>query len=144
MAKNARDIVAKWSRNLGSSGDSMRDGINAVSESPGVKAADAIDNYAAGVQAALSSGKTERRMRSVTLEGWKGAALEKGVPRAIAAANSPTAKAHALEFMEAFLPFAENVSNEISRMPKGTLEDGIARATAAIRLMATFTFDRRR
>ena len=144
MAKNARDVMEKWSRNLANSGESMRAGIESVTESPTRKAAASLDNYREGVMRSLDSGKTKAAMEAVTLEDWQEAALEKGVAHATAAARSDRAKNAVLNFQEQFLPFVESVSDKVRKMPKGTLADGIARMVAQVEGVSKFKYTKRR
>ncbi len=134
-----QQFADKWSRNLASAGESARAGINAVTVSPGVTAADNIDRYRIGVLNALETGKTEEGMRSVDLNDWKTKTSEVGVTRMVQAASNATVKADVADFASQLLPFTQNVKETIARMPKGTLADGKARAMRAIDMMAEFT-----
>lgn len=89
----------KWSRNIGSAGASITDGVNRVSESPTAKAAtpQAEQRYLSGVQEAVSSGKRAAALNRVSLGDWKAAMLNKGIPRIASGAAAAQGK------MERFL-----------------------------------------
>lgn len=129
----------KWSRNLAASGESARAGIDAVTVSPGVVAAENINNYRVGVLSALESGKTEEAMRAVDLGDWKSKTRDIGVPRMVQAATNQAVVRDVEQFASELLPFTQNVKETIARMPKGTLADGKARAMKAIDMMSEFS-----
>lgn len=135
----AQQFAQKWGRNLAASGESARQGISGVTISPGVSAAENIDNYRTGVIRALDSGKTVEAMRAVDLNDWKSRTTEVGIPRMVESASNPTVLADVTEFANQLLPFTQNVKETIARMPKGTVAQGKARAMRAIDMMAEFS-----
>lgn len=136
----ADQVAAKWKRNLVASIPTIKEGVESVTTSPMEQAARQKSAYVAGVQRAADSGAWEAGLRSVSLQDWKDAMLKKGTQRIAAGVEGASAKVTA--FMQQLLPFTRQVSKEIDGMPKGTLEDGIARSTAAIRKMAEFKYRR--
>jgi hypothetical protein len=116
----------------------MEDGIRAVTVAPGQRAAARKAEYVEGVAAAAD--KWAQRVASVTLQDWQQAMLAKGVGRVAAGVQAAQGKFAA--FMSQLLPYAERVSALVSQMPKGTLEDSVRRAEAAIRAMSEFRFRR--
>lgn len=138
---NASDVTAKWARNMTASVPAIKAGVQAVTESPMTKAAAAADRYVAGVQRAAESGKWQEGLMSVSLDEWKRLTAEKGAGRIAAGVSAATPKMES--FMRQLLPFTAQVSRDIQAMPKGTLEDSIARSTETIRKMAQFRNRRR-
>jgi len=119
----------------------MTNGANAVQQAPGVAAAAAAPKMLAKVTAAIQSGKYASRVQSVSLGDWKQAYIQKGIPRVAQGAQQATPKMQA--FYQEFLPVAAAVSQQVSGMPKTTIEDSVARAATAIRAFADFGKNRK-
>lgn len=136
MAKNPTRVAEKWVRNLSGSTTEIRDGVQAVTESPTAKAADQAEKYRLNVNAAVDSGKYANRLRSVSLEQWKQATLDKGIGRI--ATGAAAAEGDFADFMGELIPFQEGLQRQIDAMPDTTLEDAIARQAAWTRGMAEF------
>lgn len=132
--KDPTQVAQKWVSNLSSAGPSIEAGVRAVSTAPGEAAARQRDAYVRRV--------TERadhwanRVRSVSLGEWQASTLQKGLPRVASGAQAAQPKME--RFMQEFLPHVERVATQVRAMPKGGLENGIARATAQIRGNAQF------
>lgn len=126
----------KQVRNLSNSVEDIRRGVNAVTDSPTEKAANAQDNYVAGIQRAVADGKWQRGLRRITLQQWKDAFLNKGLNRIAPGAQAAQGKVEA--FYREFFPHIQSAQDEVDRLPKATLEDSITRMTTFIRRMAEF------
>ena len=126
----------KQIRNLSGSTAQIRDGVNAVTESPMEKAAANSAGYLAGIQRAVETGKWQASLRRVDLATWKKNFTEKGIPRI--ASGAQAARPKLIAFYNEFFPFLDTVEREIAAMPKVTLQDSINRATAAITKIAGF------
>lgn len=134
MAQKDPNLVArKWTANLSGSTESITNGVNAVTVAPGDKAAAAKDLWVRKTTA--SADKWADRVR-VPLDQWRTAMLQKGLPRVASGAQAAEPKMAA--FMSEFLPHVERVAQQVRSMPKGSIEDGIARASAQIRGNAQF------
>ncbi len=105
-----------------------------MTASPTEKAAAKVDDWVNGV--ARSRDKFTRGLRRVTLADWQSAMIEKGVPRIALGAQKAEPKMAA--FLTEFLPHVERVAQQVRAMPKGGLENGIARVTAQVRGNAQF------
>lgn len=136
MAKNPQRVAEKWVRNLSASTGDIREGVQAVTESPTEKAAAQVAKYEAGVQRAIANGKYVNRLRQVTLEEWKQATLDKGIGRI--ASGAAAAEGNFAEFMAQLIPFQENLQRTIDAMPDTSLEDSIQRQAAWTRGMSEF------
>ena len=126
----------KWNRRIKAAVPDIQAGIQRVTTSPGELAATKQDKMLNKITEAITSGRWAERVRSVTLEDWRRAALDKGVPRIASGADGALNKMR--EFGAQLLPYLERVQAEVRRMPDLTLEDAIARATYVIREMAKF------
>lgn len=110
--------------------------VDKVTTAPTEKAAQKIDKMQANFQAAIASGKVERGLRRVSLEDWKKAMKEKGVPRI--AQGLDQAKDKIVEFNREFYPYLERVQSEVDAMPDTTLEDNITRMVHNVRRISEF------
>jgi hypothetical protein len=131
-----QDIASKWSQNLGNSTTSIQKGVNAVTTSPTAAAAAAVDLWQQRVSSPAARDKFTRNLQRVSLEQWRQSMLNKGVARISSGAQAAIPKVVA--FMTQFLPYVENVAQQVRQMPKNTLEDRIQRAVAQIRGNAAF------
>lgn len=136
MAKSPQAVAEKWAKNLGGSIESIRQGVNAVTESPTHRAARNVAAYLANIQQAVADGTFEAALMAVDVGTWKRLMLEKGVNRIASGATSATPKMQA--FMSEFLPFVDEGVRSLESMPRGGLEQNINRAIAMMRHNAGF------
>lgn len=127
MAKlNAQQVADKWANNLGAASAQIKAGVLAVTVSPTEKAANRAQAYIDGVQRAVQSGKWQANLRAVTLQQWQQAMIDKGIP--IIASRAMAAKNKFRAFMQAWLQYQDGIAQELFSMPRGTLQQNIARA----------------
>ena len=100
------------------------------------------DRLRARILEAIDSGKWEKNLLSVSVEEWKNAVINKGIPRIAQGVNE--AKPIMEDFFSQLLPYVENVRKEIAEMPDVTIDDAINRVTTFIRRMHEFQFIRKR
>lgn len=136
MAVNTAAILKKWKERSNAASADYVAGINAVQTSPTQKAADAVDKYQRGVNAAVSSGKYVSRLQAVSLDAWKKAAAGKGSRNYATGINeiSPDAQRKMAEQQQ----FAETVKQTIAGMPKNSMSDSLARVQKAMEMMAEY------
>lgn len=138
MAKvTATEFGEKWARRLSGSTEDIRTGLGKVTESPTAKAAGKQEKMLANLSAAVRSGKWANGLKRVSLEEWKRAAIDKGVPRI--ASGAAAAESKMADFGAELLPHIDRGVESIKAMPDVTIEDSIARMNAFIRHMAKFT-----
>jgi len=131
---NSQQWLAKWSQNLNASGQYIKSGVQSVTTAPGQSAAAAQDRMLAGVTAAVQSGKWARNVSKVSLADWQNAMITKGIPRiAQGTAVAVQTKGPQIDTLLANVNSAAAVANAL---PKGGIEQGIARATAFMRAMS--------
>lgn len=136
MAKDAARIATKWARNLGGATESIKAGVEAVTRSPTEAAAERADAYAQGVLKSVADGRFQAGLRRVTLADWKRAMIEKGVNRVSSGALAAQPKMQA--FLVKFLPHVEAGQRMLESMPRGDLQQNIARAIKMMEHNATF------
>ena len=131
---NAQQWLQKWSTNLNAAGPYIKSGVNAVTVAPGQSAAAAEDRMLSGVTNAIQSGKWKRNVARVSLQDWQAAMINKGIPRI----SQGTAQAVATKGpqIDALLANVNAAAAVAHALPKGGIEQGIARATAFMRAMS--------
>jgi len=132
----AAEAASKWSRRLGGASEDIRRGIERVQEAPGVAAARQQPKMLAKVTEAITSGRWARNTAAVTVQEWRTAAIDKGLPRI--ASGAAAAEPKMASFMTELLPFVDSAVAKVKAMPSLSLDDNIARMTAYVRQMATF------
>lgn len=128
-----QQISDKWKSNLSAATTSITAGVNGVTQAPGQKAAASADFWLARVTAAKQ--KYATNVGKVTLQQWKDAMLNVGVPRIAQGASANQGKV--TDFMTKFLPFL--ASGVASLPPKGDLSQNIQRAVAMMTYTAGYT-----
>ena len=124
----AQQVSEKWLTNFGNATTAMTQGVNAVNQAPGAKAAAAVQLWITRLQ--QSQTKWANRVGAVTLSEWQQAMIQLCIPRAQQGAQQKQAKYTA--FITAYMSFLQGQVQTVRAMPKGTLAQGIARATAMI------------
>lgn len=138
MAKaiTAEEVMRKWAAGGAASENTVKAGVQAVTESPTAKAAARVDAWVAGVQ--RSKDKFVASLNAVTLAQWKAAMLGKGLRNMAAGYEDQGNRQKYLAFMREFLPYVREGAARIKNMPKGTLQQSIDRAAEMIRHNARF------
>ena len=134
VRSDPQTATAKWVTNLSNATAAMTAGANRVQVAPGAAAAAAADKWLMKVQAAKA--KFAARVGSVSLEQWRTAYTTYGVQRVASGAQAKQGKMAA--FQADWLAYLGNNMGKVDRMPTVTLEDGINKAIAQIRLNAAF------
>lgn len=130
---NAIEYQEKHARRLKASTEDIRKGIKRVSVAPGVLAAEQVEVLIANFTEAARSGKWSEKVAGVSLQEWQDSFLNKGVDRI--AAGIDGAKEKTIKSAEKLLKNVDTVSEEVKRMPRGTIDDSINRMTHAARRM---------
>lgn len=129
--RNPAMVAEKWVARLSASTKDIQDGVTATQKNPMQEALRRADAYVDGVRQAVADGRWQAGLQRVSLDDWKGAMIKKGIP--IIAARAALAKNKYLKFITAFLQFQQGVAQELSSMPRGSLEQNIARAVHVMR-----------
>lgn len=135
MAKampNAQAVATKWANAMQGAGTAYTAGVNAVTEAPGIAAANAAPLWVQNTTAAAP--KFAANSAAVTLQAWQQAAVNKGAARLGTGATAAQPKFQSA--MASVLPF---ISQTVASLPpRGTLDQNIARSVAFQRGMAAF------
>ncbi|SRR5258708_35299392 len=136
MAKDPSSVAAKWKRNLDNAGQSIQDGVNAVSTAPGQKAAAAQAKMVQRWNASVTSGKWAQKTAAVPLETWKSRMIEKGIPRM--QAGTQLGQDKVTMFMQKALPYIASGQAKIAGMANVTPADNKARMNQWFDIMSAF------
>lgn len=135
--KTAAQVAAKWSTNLTNATQSMKDGVNAVQTSPTQLAAANPQGYLQGVQQAVATGKWAAGLNAVSLQDWKNAMINKGLPRVGTGATQAQPKVQ-----QAFAPLLQFIYDARDQVnaanPRGSLQQNIQRSVAMQQAMAQY------
>lgn len=126
-------LTTNWKRGMTGNVPKIVEGVNRVSESPMEKAAAAQDKYAAGVQAAVQSGRFAAGLRQVSLSDWKSLTAKKVAERLSSGVEGATAKYN--KFGQYLVSTINAGLPQINAMPKLTIEDSIQKMVAWTRFM---------
>lgn len=127
------EYAEKWARRLKGSTEDIRRGVDKVSVAPGIAAAKAQDLMLRKLTESIQSGLWANRVSGVSLEDWKKAFTDLGINRIAAGVDAATPKQAAMA--SKLLAAVEAAANKANAMPKGTIEDSIARMTTFVREM---------
>lgn len=130
---NAQQITEKWAQRTSGATQQVVEGVARVTEAPGQKAARQKQVYLANVQA--KADKWERNVANVTLQEWQQATTA-GAQRISAGVQAKKGKMEG--FLREFIPHIESVQQRVNAMPRGNLDQNLARMLENARGMAQF------
>ncbi len=134
MARVTADEYAeKWGRRLKAAAPDITRGVERVSVAPGKAAAAAQDLMLQRLMESVQSGLWATRVAGVSLEDWKQAFLTKGVGRIASGVDAATPKQVAMA--QKLLAAVDNAAAIVRAMPKGDIEQSIARVSTFMREM---------
>ena len=131
-----QEYADKWKRRLSQSTEDVRRGIERVNVAPGAAAAANQAAMLQNVQNAITSGRWARRVSGVSLQDWKGAAINKGIARIPGGAQAAEAKM--ARVATELLPAVDAAASAARAIPKLTIEDSVNRAATFMRQMRAF------
>lgn len=130
----AQQWLQKWGQNLSAAGPYITAGVNAVKTAPGVAAASQANLMLQNLTASVTSGQWAKAVSAVSLQSWQTAMTQKGIPHI--AQGVAGAQANKVPQITALLNAVDNSVASIANLPKGGLENNIARATSFMRAMS--------
>jgi len=136
MAMSSKQIADKWARNTKAATQSMKDGVQAVTESPMEKAADRADAMVAGVQRAVADGRWQAGLRRVSTQEWKDRMISKGIPRVSQGVTDATNDF--ASFMGEFMPYVQEGQRQLASTPRGDLQTNINRMVQMVQFLSEF------
>lgn len=134
--KNANAVAKDWAARLGASGTKIKEGVLSVTTAPTEAALRQVDQYVAGVQRAVTDGRYQAGLRSVSLQDWQQDMVTKGLPRIGQGAQAAIPKMES--FLTKFLPHVDAGKQKLANMPRGSIDQNIARMVEMVRHNASF------
>jgi len=136
MPLNNQQIAEKWANRAGAAGPALAAAVNGMAEAdnPMAKAAASESRWAEACRKAASENRFSRGCQRVTMQMWRQAMIQKGVPNyqnGIALGQPKF-----LDFLNRFMPHV--MAGKAALPRRGTLNDNIRRAEAMIRHNAQF------
>lgn len=122
---SASDIQAKWLRNIQAATPDVTAGIARVQKAPGQAAAAQAQAWQNNTINAAD--KWKKKVSAVSLSDWQQAATD-GVQRIAQGAQTKQNKVGA--HLTNFLPYLQQGMDKVAAMPKGTLQQNLARMVA--------------
>lgn len=138
-SKDIKTTVNRQIANVNQAVPKIKEGINAVTVSPGVAAANNIEVLVQNFLAKYNSGELEAALRGIDLGDWKAAALA-GTARI--GPGMERKRAVIEEFHRQLQEHQLSYTQRIDAMPSGTLETSRARMNANFDAMVEFKFRR--
>lgn len=138
MAKSAQQVAQRWFAQSQVAGEAIRAGVQGMSpqDNPMEKAANSEQAWAQGVARAAANNAFANGCRKVSMQQWQAAMLSKGIANHANGLKDGQTKMQA--FMADFLPYVEQGRQKLASMPRGTLEQNIARSAEMQRWNAAY------
>jgi hypothetical protein len=133
-----REVAQDWAKNLRNARSKIERKVRELSESPTARAARNSDVWQQRVSSADAKKKFEENLRAVSLEDWRNAFINKGLPNMASGADASVDKF--ANFLSQLLPYTEQVKKEVADMKVLTLDDAIAKVEKVIRKMSEFRY----
>ena len=135
---SAREAAAKWLNRATTAGDSIRAGVNAMTEAdnPLTKAAAREQQWAEGCARAAQQRKFSAGLNRVTFAEWKNAMLTKGITNYATGLRAGQPKMQA--FLDRFLPYVQEGRDRLRQTPRGTLQQNMERMRIMVEHLAAY------
>lgn len=135
LKTTASDAVTRWKAGVAGAGTRYTAGVQkATNWAENATTADAIQARNAGLQAAMANGTIEDGIRRVGTTGWKNATVAKA-GNWQTGVNTPQAQQNAQAGFNRLYGYLGAADNAIASMPRGTVEQNIARFSTWARAM---------
>jgi hypothetical protein len=130
---DAKSITEKWKTRTSGATQEVIAGVARVTTAPGVQAAKQKQAYINNTVAKVD--KWERNVAAVSLQSWQ-ASTTAGAQRIAAGVQAKAGKMES--FLVDFLPHVERVQQRVQSMPRGDINQNIARMIENAKGMAEF------
>lgn len=134
------EYAEKWRRRLGGATEDVRRGINRVQQAPGQQAAAAQTTMLANLTESVTSGRWAQKVSGVSLQDWKSAAVDKGIPRI--ASGAQAAEGRMAQVAQTLLPAVDAAAAAARQIPKTSIEASVERAATFMRAMRQYKLGR--
>lgn len=138
VSLTATQITEKWSRRMKGAVTDIQNGIDSVTESPMEKAAKKKDKMIQNLTAAVTSGRWEKGLLSVTLADWKQKTKDKVAARLSSGVDGAQQKRG--KFDSWLVTTVNSILPQIASMPDMTIDDSVNRVSAFMKAMQANAF----
>jgi len=142
MSKLARmtgkDFQEKHAAKLKAASDDIRKGVDALTKSPGISAAESADIWKTRMTDSEVQNRWERNVSKVTLEDWKKDMKDKGIGRI--SAGLDRAKDKIADFGSKLLSFQKGAVEEFKEIKPLTLDEAADKAAKWVKKMGEFSY----
>ena len=132
------DYQEKHARKLKGATADIKAGVEALTEAPGKKAAEAKDVYVAKMTDSATHDRWARNVSKVTLEDWKKDMTEKGIGRI--SAGLDRSKGKIADFGGKLISFIKSAKPEFDKKRPLTLDEAASKAADWIKKMGEFKY----
>jgi len=112
----------------------IEEGIRAVTEAPGAKAAKKQDKMLRGITESVQSGRWGKAVANVSLEEWQEKTINKGLARIATGADAARSKVE--QFATNQIAAQDQIDRALEKMPDDTLEQRVAKMVFQVKSMA--------
>ena len=124
--KTPQQMTENWAAKMSVAGEAYKKGVQATTVDPAEAAIAQQSRMLSGVQQSITSGRWASGLRRSAAKGsWKAGAMAKGADRI--ATGAIAAKPKMLEHATAIFPINQDIRATVQSMPKGGVENAIAR-----------------
>lgn len=121
----AQEFAERWSTGLANATQRIRDGVTRTTKNPMERAVEAQEKMRIRWLESVNNGHWRFQITKVSLDDWKRAMIQKGVPRIADGAQAARPKVAA--FARDLLAYESQVKQRLDAMPRITPEDMRAR-----------------
>lgn len=130
MAKNPQDVLNDWVQKTSGSTNKYKSGVMSVQTAPTQLAAQQSAYWQQRVSSPEALQKFISGCNRVGLAEWQRITSEKGAQNLATGVNA--AKDKMLRALQFSVPLGQQIKQAVASMPKGGIENGLARVRAAI------------
>lgn len=131
---NSQQWLDKWGRRLGAAGSDIQAGVDRTTQAPGAAAAASAQLWQQKMQDPSTQKKWATQVAAVPLQSWKDSMKNKGIPRLSQGITQAQQTKGAR--IQALLTAVDAAAADANALPKGSLDQNIARSVAFQRSMA--------
>ena len=136
------NMANNWKTKFAASGDNIKAGVQAMTETPGAVAARNPDKYLAGVNESVSSGRYAEGNTGYSLGWFQKRVIDVGIPRLQSGATK--GQEAYLEYARQAAPVLAEIKAEVRSMPNNTEQERDARMLHQVARMRKFKFNKTR
>lgn len=128
--KDPQMVAQNWAQNLAAATNKIKAGVMGTQKNPMQRAVAQQSYMVTRWNAAVNSGLWAQRTSAVSMSDWQNRMVTVGVQRIAQGAQAAQPKVAA--FQQQWLPLMDQISAQVQAMPRGGVENAVARMRAVI------------